>query len=52
MYIKKFDAGKCYRDIEDVHEEVWWWKDIFWQTYKVFNLAIFLWQLHLINNGW
>ena len=31
-----------YRDIEDVHEEVWLWKTIFWQTYRVFNLAIFL----------
>ena len=41
----------CYRDIEDVHEEVWCWKNIFWQTYRVFNLAIFGW-LHQVNNGW
>ena len=41
----------CYRHIEDVHEEVWWWKNIFWQTYRVFDLAIFGW-LHQVNNGW
>ena len=37
MCIKKFDAKK----------------NIFWQTDRVFNLAIF-WQLqlHLVNNGW
>ena len=36
----------CYRHIEDVHEEVWCWKNIFWQTYRVFILAIFstLWR--------
>ena len=31
----------CYRHIEDVHEEVWCRKSIFWQTYRVFNLTIF-----------
>ena len=41
----------CYRDIEDVHEEVWCWKNILWHTYRVFNLAIYR-QLHLVNNGW
>ena len=44
----------CYRYMrymEDVHKEVWCWKNIFWQTDRVFNLAIF-WQLHLVNNGW
>ena len=25
-------------------------KNIFWQTYSVFNLVIF-WQLHLVNNS-
>ena len=25
--------------------------NIFWQTYMVFNLAIYR-QLHLVNNGW
>ena len=35
MCMKKFDAEK----------------NIFLQTYRVFNLAIF-WQLHLVNNGW
>ena len=39
------------RYIEDVHEEVWSRKNIFWQTYRVFNLAIYR-QLHLVNNGW
>ena len=36
----------CYRHIEDVHEEVWCRKNIFWQTYRVFILAIFstLWR--------
>ena len=34
--------------IEDVHEEVWCWKNIFWQPYGVFNLAIFR-RLHLVN---
>ena len=33
----------CYRHIEDVHEEVWCRKNIFWQTYRVFYLAIFPW---------
>ena len=41
----------CCRHIEDVHEEVWCRKNIFWQTYRVFNLAICR-QLHLVNNGW
>ena len=41
----------CYRYIEDVHKEVWCWKNIFRQFDRVFNLAIF-WQLHLVNNGW
>ena len=40
----------CYRQIEDVHEQVWWWKSIFWQIDRFLNLAIF-WQLHLVNNG-
>ena len=31
----------CYRHIEDVHEEVWCYKNIFWQTYGVFNLSHF-----------
>ena len=31
----------CYRHIEDEHEKVWCWKNIFWQIYRVFNLAIF-----------
>ena len=35
----------CYRHIEDEHEEVWWWKNIFWQTYRVFNLAILRWPI-------
>ena len=35
MYMKKFDAEK----------------NIFWQTNRVFNLAIFR-QLHLANNRW
>ena len=39
-----------YRYIEDVDEEVWCWKNIFWQIDRVFNLAIFC--LHLVNNGW
>ena len=36
----------CCRHIEDVHEVVWCRKNIFWQTSKVFNLAIFstLWR--------
>ena len=36
----------CCKHIEDVHEEVWCRKNIFWQTYRVFNLAIFstLWR--------
>ena len=36
----------CCRHIEDVHEVVWCRKNIFWQTYRVFNLAIFstLWR--------
>ena len=41
----------CYRHIEDVHEEVWCWKNIFWQTYGVFNFAIFI-RLHLVNYCW
>ena len=41
----------CYRHIEDVHEEVWCWKNICWQTYRAFNLAILRW-LHLVNIGW
>ena len=41
---------KCYRHIEDVHVEVWCWKNIFWQTDMVLNLAIFR-QLHLAHNG-
>ena len=31
----------CCKHIEDVHEEVWYRKNIFWQTYRVVNLAIF-----------
>ena len=27
----------CHRHIEEVHEEVWCRKNIFWQTYRVFN---------------
>ena len=27
--------------IEDVHEEVWCWKNIFWQNDSVLNLDIF-----------
>ena len=36
----------CCRHTEDVHEEVWCRKNIFWQTYRVFILAIFstLWR--------
>ena len=34
-----------------MHEEVWWWKNIFWQSDRVINLAMF-WQLHLVSNGW
>ena len=37
MYMKKFDAEKK--------------KNVFWQTYRVSNSAIFL-QLYLVNNGW
>ena len=40
----------CYRHNEDVHEEVWCRKNIFWQTYRVLYLAIFLW-LHLVIDG-
>ena len=28
-----------YRHIEDVHKEVWCWKNIFWQTDSVFNFV-------------
>ena len=41
----------CYRHTEDVHEEVLCRKNTFWQTYRVFNLAIFQW-LHLVSDGW
>ena len=41
----------CYGHIEDVHEEVWTRTNIFGQTYRVFNLAIFR-QLPLVNNDW
>ena len=36
----------CCRHTEDVHEEVWCRKNIFWQIYRVVNLAIFstLWR--------
>ena len=27
----------CCRHIEDLHEEVWCWKTIFWQNYRVFK---------------
>ena len=40
-----------YRHIENVHEEVWCWKNIFWQTYGVFNIAVFR-RLHLVNYDW
>ena len=36
--------------IEDIHEEVWCWKNIFWQTDKVFNIAN-LYNCSQKNNG-
>ena len=51
-FIRSFQHLKmCYRHIEDVHKEVWCWKNTFWQIDRVFNLVIF-WQLHLVNNRW
>ena len=32
----------CYRHTEDVHKEVWCWKNIFWQIDRGFNLSHFL----------
>ena len=46
-FIDLFNTLKrCCRHIEDVHEEVWCRKNIFWQTYRVFTLTIFstLWR--------
>ena len=40
-----------YSHIEDVHEEVWCWKNIFLNKLTGFLTAIFR-QLHLVNNGW
>ena len=40
----------CYRHIEDVHEEDWCWKNIFWQTYRVFLLSHF--SMTAPSNWW
>ena len=49
LLLDLFNTLKIYcRHIEDVHEEVWCSKNIFWQTYRIFNLAIYR-QLHLVN---
>ena len=40
----------CYRHIEDVHEEVWCRKNIFWQTYRVFLLSHF--SMTAPSNWW
>ena len=32
----------CFRYIADVHEQLWCWKNHFWQIYSIFNLANFL----------
>ena len=40
-----------YKHIEDVHKEIWCWKNMFLQNDSVLILDIF-WRPLFINNGW